>query len=380
MQTQFFAFLLSLSAVPLVAQTAVPATSVLAPLPANRDVWGNLSDLVGRDFTLGGALVTFRWIEDKGHVELVLWPALGSRTTVRLQHDPNDGVLDMLDGGIFGVGSVGRVQAAADGTLSIVKSSGRSVPWLTGDPISGYRINEVPLVPVASGSKQAARVERLIAEGKLIPGAPMMQTAARDAGYAAPVPVRQSAVTAVTQAEAEFEPEPEPAPEIDPETGAVKQTPAGAIRFLDTLAQQGALTILHLWNLGQGTEVYSKIEQVRRKSDCQAVLFGRPDRISSETGKSYQAGTPEFAHVIKQVSKDSLFGFPPYAADWSKVLSVSYGGLSTSAPNDEQTVLVNGPSGMELALRLPDRALAKRAHYAITFLREACDRTAETGF
>ncbi len=365
-----------------------PSLAQPGPLPSidqaaasmDQAQWGNLTELAGRDFVYHNSmLVTFRWIESAGYVEMVYW-AGGGRSTLRLQPDPAEGVIKLLNVGPLGTSTIDRFRTAADGALFSVTRSGAVRSWLEGDPISGFKLNGTPLEPIVRGSKQAAKIERLIAEGKLAPGAPVMQVAAPGAGYAATTPVRQGAVTAIAQTEAEFEPEPEPAPEIDPETGAIKQTPAGAIRFLDTLAQQGALTILHLWNAGQGTEIYSKLEHVRRKSDCQAMLFGKLDRISSETGQSYQAGTPEFAYVIKQVSSRSLFGSPPYAIDWSKVLSVSYGGLSARSSNDEQTVLVNGPQGVELALRLPDRALAKRAHYAITFLREACDRTAETGF
>lgn len=68
----------------------------------------------------------------------------------------------------------------------------------------------------------------------------------------------------------------------------------------------------------------------------------------------------------------------PWIVDWSRVSEISLGGLSAKHPNDQQTIILAGTR--TIALRLPNAALAKRVHYAMQFLKERCDPTAETGF
>lgn len=335
--------------------------------------WGILFELVGRDFVFGEQLVTFRWVENPGYVELVFW-GLGGRTTQRLQRDPSEGVIQLLNVGALGTSSMGRLRAAADGSLSFAGRGVSSRPWLEGGLAGGVMMNGTPLVLVASGSPQAAKVQRLIAEGKLSEGVPLSRPAYGD-GYDTPVTTSDGTdQIALTQ----FEAEPEPEIELDPESGSVKQTPAGAIRFLDTLAQQGSLTLLHHYQAWPSFTFTSRLEGVRRGSDCQALLSGRPEQISLPRGGTYSAGTPEFDSALRQIAGIYRHQPLPWVVDWSRVSSVTFGGYSAKHGYDQQTVLVTGARPIEL--RLPDQALAKRVHYAITFLKEACDRTANTGF
>lgn len=335
--------------------------------------WGILTELAGRDFASSIWIITFRWNEHAGHVELVYWNG-GTRQTHLLRHDPAEGVIKLLNVGALGTQVIGRLRLAPDGALYSDGRNGNPKPWLEGNLVNGLKLNGAPLEPIVSGSKQAAKIERLIAEGKLSRGVPLTQSAAGDGG---------SDIASLGEAEdpatlAEFEAEPEPEIEIDPETGAVKQTAAGAIRFLDTLAQQGSLTVLHHYQAWPSFTFSSKLQRVRRGNDCRAQFLGRPEFISLANGGSYPAGTPEFESALRQISGMYRYEPFPWIVDWSRVSDVSFGGLSAKHPNDQQTVSLAG--ARPIALRLPSEALAKRVHYAMQFLKERCDPTAETGF
>lgn len=337
--------------------------------------WGVLYELVGRDFVFGSTVVTFRWIEEPGYVEMVYW-GLGGRTTHRLQRDPTKGFIELFNVGALGLASMGQLRAADDGTLFFVKNGSKTKAWIEGGLAGGLVLNGTPLTPVASGTPQATKIERLIAEGKLSEGTPLPSRYGAD-GSTGPA-TSFGGADGITLAQFEAASEPEPEIEIDPETGAVRQTPAGAIRFLDTLAQQGSLTLLHHFQAWPAFTFTSKLDGVRRGSDCQALFSGRPEQISPARGGTYPAGTPEFDSALRQVAGMYRHQPLPWVIDWSRVSAVSFGGYSAKHGNDQQTVVVTGTRPIEL--RLPDQALAKRVHYAITFLKESCDRTADTGF
>ncbi len=370
------AAMLLLVSVPSVAQIAPQQSMDQAPASMDQEQWGILTELVGRDFEYHNSmLVTFRWIESVGYVEMTYW-GLGGRTTFRLQPDPAGGVIKLLNVGAVGTSTVDRLRTATDGALLSLKRASEPKPWLEGGLAGGVIMNGIPLVPVAAGSAQARKVERLIAEGKLSRGAPLTQSAAA-VGDSDVVSLGEAEDPA-TLAEFEAEPEPEPEIEIDPETGAVKQTPAGAIRFLDTLAQQGSLTILHHYQAWPSFTLSSKLQRVRRGNDCQAQFLGRPEFISLSNSGSFPAGTPEFESALRQISGMYRHEPLPWIVDWSRISEVSFGGLSAKHPNDQQTVVLSGTRA--IALRLPNQALAKRVHYAVLFLKERCDPTADTGF
>lgn len=167
-------------------------------------------------------------------------------------------------------------------------------------------------------------------------------------------------------------------PEIDPVTGAIKQTPAGAIRFLDTLAQQGSLFVHYHYNIWPAYMLQYRVDRVSASSECSTVFSGKPYAVALPGWPTYMAGTANFAYGMKEFSERYKHNPLPWTVDWSKVTSVTLGGLAAQQANDEQTVLVNGP--VFVPLRLPDQALAKRLQYAMTFLKEACDKTSDTGF
>lgn len=167
-------------------------------------------------------------------------------------------------------------------------------------------------------------------------------------------------------------------PEIDPVTGAIKQTPAGAVRFLDTLAQQGSLFVQYHYNDWPAYMLQYRVDRVSAGAECSTVFVGKPYAVALPGWPTYMAGTANFAYGMKEFSERYKHNPLPWTVDWSKVTSVTLGGLAAQQSNDEQTVLVNGP--VFVPLRLTDRALAKRLQYAMTFLKEACDKTADTGF
>jgi hypothetical protein len=181
-------------------------------------------------------------------------------------------------------------------------------------------------------------------------------------------PVAQPAEPAQTTAQ----------PEVDPATGAVKQTPAGAVRFLDTLAQQGSLLVQYHYNTWPAYMLQYKVDRVTASAECSTVFSGRPHGVALAGWPTYMAGTANFAYGMKEFSERYKHNPLPWTIDWSKATSVTLAGLTAQHANDQQTVLVNGP--FFVPLRLPDQALAKRVQYAMTFLKEACDKTADTGF
>jgi hypothetical protein len=215
----------------------------------------------------------------------------------------------------------------------------------------------------------------------LLAAAPLSaQSSARPTETQSPT---ESQAVPESSVEAAARPEPDAAagastPEVDPETGAVKQTPAGAIRFLDTLAQQGSLLVQYHYNTWPAYMLQYKVDRVTAPTECSAVFSGKPYGVALAGWPTYMAGTANFAYGMKEFAERYKHNPLPWTIDMSKVTSVTLAGLTAQHSNDQQTILVNGP--FFVPLRLPDQALAKRVQYAITFLKEACDKTAETGF
>ena len=168
----------------------------------------------------------------------------------------------------------------------------------------------------------------------------------------------------------------------------IQQTPQGAQRFLSTLVNQYNIVAVTTYNR-------SKVHLAYRLADAQSMgvcvtrfnsrsrvyvdSLDRQDPIERESGQQGWSEAQYRRYVQIAGTKE-----PPFNVDWSRVTLLKI--VTTTAPNknvpsDGRNRRVAIQEGADvLVLILPDEDLAKRVQYAMQFLKEACDHTAETGF
>lgn len=159
----------------------------------------------------------------------------------------------------------------------------------------------------------------------------------------------------------------------------VRQTPEGAMRFLDTVAQQGSMFLSYHYASWPLFLLQYKIERIEPVGDCAILMSGKPHAVQLQGWPLYRAGSDQFDYGMKEFSERYQHKPMPVTIDFSKVTSITLTGSTAKSVNDQKTVLVKAGTAMG-PIRLTDEALAKRVQYAMTFLKEACDKTVDTGF
>lgn len=159
-----------------------------------------------------------------------------------------------------------------------------------------------------------------------------------------------------------------------------KQTPEGAQRLLSILAEQGSLQLFyHYQHWPRFTLIY-RATAATSESVCLTRLDARPESIGIPLKATVTGPSAEFNSALRSLAPAYTHVPPPAAINWAKVTSVTIGGWAATVDrSDELTVWIAEPDG-GTALRVADGAMVKRVHYAATFLKEHCDKTAETGF
>jgi hypothetical protein len=157
------------------------------------------------------------------------------------------------------------------------------------------------------------------------------------------------------------------------------QTPEGAQRFLSILAEQGALKIYYHYLLWPQFHLSYQVTSASSGGECVTRLEGVPDSIQFKGGLSSMVPSAGFDSDFRIFTRFYTHAPPPSAIDWSNVRSITITGPAAGATNDGLTLWITGGAGGS-ALYIGDAALTKRVHYALTFLKEHCDKTAETGF
>jgi hypothetical protein len=168
----------------------------------------------------------------------------------------------------------------------------------------------------------------------------------------------------------------------------IQQTPEGAQRFLSTVIKQYEIVAVTTYNKPKAHLAY-RLTNAHSMGVCvtkfdtgwriYADYLDRQDPIERESG---QQGWSEaqYQRYIRLAGTQE----PPFTIDWSRVNLLKI--VTTTAPNknissdgrNRRVAILEGTN--VLVLILPDEDLAKRVQYAMQFLKEACDKTAETGF
>lgn len=180
----------------------------------------------------------------------------------------------------------------------------------------------------------------------------------------------------------------------NPDKDAGRQTPENAHRFLSLIAEQSEIktdpglprmdAVAYRVRFSQVDACATRIEGEAYAYMRNGVWVGRGVRPTGGGGNGLIAGLiagavqpPRFdpRQVERVLQANDLVG-PPWVIEWNRVSSVQLRSAETW-PN--RVISVAG-SGGERMLFLQDEATAKRVQYAMQFLKEYCDRTAETGF
>ena len=163
----------------------------------------------------------------------------------------------------------------------------------------------------------------------------------------------------------------------DGSEAAVNRTPAGAVKFLDTVAKRGGMGIGHYAT--REVTVTAFFSGVVAESDCLTRFDGRyafmkldPPALSGEFGKAEDAANAE------KFLAATGFTAPPKRIDWSRVGSI----VRTSQPihysswiDEAKYLRIDGVTWF-----FPDVRTAERAEFAIRYLVERCSLAEVEGF
>jgi hypothetical protein len=159
----------------------------------------------------------------------------------------------------------------------------------------------------------------------------------------------------------------------------VQQTPEGAHRFLALISEnQKVILNYSRFRFPEFTAEY-RIQFVRA-SECQTSIEGQPTGYAFDRNWQQPDSYNFQARITAYMQRYNL-PTPPLHVDWSKVGSVEIAN-GLIADNSElygRVILIRQSGGLIQTL-YEDQATAKRVQYAMQFLKEACDQTAETGF
>lgn len=157
------------------------------------------------------------------------------------------------------------------------------------------------------------------------------------------------------------------------------QTPEGAQRFVSILAEKGSLKVFYHYLLWPRFNLIYRVTSAASAGQCVTRLEGVPSSMQLKGRPFFTAPSPAFENDFKAFLKSYTHTPLPIAIDWSQVTSISITGHTVGSANDGSTLWIVGSAG-GTALYVGDAALTKRVHYALTFLKEHCDKTGETGF
>lgn len=169
----------------------------------------------------------------------------------------------------------------------------------------------------------------------------------------------------------------------------IEQTPEGAQLFLSTLVRQYEMGVVTTYSSPSAHLVYlltsadqDGVCRTRFDGDAQVYVEG----TGTERPVAVNKGSPQWSEEkYRRFLSMSRTAEPPFVIDWSRVLPLEL--VDSSAPGklgsdkEMRRVLVSqGSRSRPLVFLFPDEAIARRAQYAMQFLKEHCDQSAETGF
>lgn len=169
----------------------------------------------------------------------------------------------------------------------------------------------------------------------------------------------------------------------------IAQTPEGAQLFLATLVRQYEIGVVTTYSWPSAHLAYS-LTSADEDGRCRTRFEGGPaayvDGIGTDRPNQVSRDSPRWSEErYRRYLASGRTAEPPFEIDWTRVLPVEL--VDNSAPgklgSDQRLrrVLVSeGSRRHSLVFLFPDEAIARRAQYAMQFLTEACDQSAETGF
>lgn len=175
-----------------------------------------------------------------------------------------------------------------------------------------------------------------------------------------------------------------------PANGQSAQTAPNAQAFIASIAKQYTVQILPGYGYSTDTIYVSFfLRDASSEDECRTKLSGD---ISYFSGKDllghFSGGASETAESLSRLTaaldRYRIIGLP-YQLDWSRVVSVEQSnqykdpkfGFGRLVDKSAVRILVNGK---DFTLLFPSEQLAARATFAFEFLRQHCDKTAQTGF
>jgi hypothetical protein len=164
----------------------------------------------------------------------------------------------------------------------------------------------------------------------------------------------------------------------------VQQTPEGAHRFLSLVPQQVRVTALPHRFVYPAAGIQYVIGSIRDDGPCASVIEGRADAYATRGYWTYDSHRGFDARIPPRLAQQYNMRVPPYRIEWGSVSSITLGDYAVANPTGisdaiGQIMLIQSGS-THVQLRIFDAAMAKRVQYAMQFLKESCDATAETGF
>jgi hypothetical protein len=164
----------------------------------------------------------------------------------------------------------------------------------------------------------------------------------------------------------------------------VQQTPEGAHRFLGLVPQQVRVTALPHRFVYPAAGIQYAIGSIREDGPCASIIEGKADAYAVRGYWTYDSNRGFDARVPPRLAQQYNMLVPPYRIDWGSVSSIMLGDYAVANPTGTsdavgQIMLIHA-GGTMVQLRIFDAVMAKRVQYAMQFLKESCDATAETGF
>ncbi len=171
---------------------------------------------------------------------------------------------------------------------------------------------------------------------------------------------------------------------------AAIQTPEGAQRFLATLIDQYDVFAVTTYSVPNVHLVY-RLTGAGAGADgaCRMTLtpdvrayFRNPGTAGQLEVREDRPGWDEAEY--RRMLEIAGVPEPPFVIDWSRITGSRI--VTTSAPEKAKSddrarrVAIEQNARVPFVLIVPDEGLAKRLDYAIKFLKEHCDKTADTGF
>jgi hypothetical protein len=159
----------------------------------------------------------------------------------------------------------------------------------------------------------------------------------------------------------------------------VEQTPENAQKFLSLIGESRDVKINFSRHRWPDFSAEYRV-QFSRAGECATQVDGKP--FAYFDGAWRYEGTSNFDARFKSLMQRHTLAGPPWTIDWTKVGSITIvdGLIPDSALHPGQVIVVRYGGKAFVQFVISDQATAKRVHYAMEFLRVACDRTAETGF